>query len=141
MPPPLSGGRPRRRWDGAGISVSGAPFPADDLPFRRWREVLVHHADLGDAGYTPSNWPAEYVDEELRRLVDAGADIRLALRDAAAAASRAAAETTALSPRLGRARPLAERSVGHPDPGAVSFGIIVGAASTHIGRTTQEEET
>lgn len=76
-------------------------------------------------------------DEELRRLVDAGADIGLALRDAAAAASRAAGETAALSPRLGRARPLAERSVGHPDPGAVSFGIIVGAASAHIGRTTQ----
>ncbi|GAF50346.1 homodimeric dihydroxyacetone kinase [Rhodococcus wratislaviensis] len=43
---------------------------------------------------------------------------------AAAEAATAAAEATAeLSPRLGRARPLAERSVGHPDAGAVSLAL------------------
>ena len=41
--------------------------PAAEVPFRRWREVLVHHTDLGDDGYTPEQWPAEYVREELER--------------------------------------------------------------------------
>jgi dihydroxyacetone kinase len=43
----------------------------------------------------------------------------------AAAAAKSAADTTAaLRPKLGRARPLAEKSLGHPDPGAVSFAAI-----------------
>jgi dihydroxyacetone kinase len=58
--------------------------------------------------------------------------------DAAVAAASAAAEASAsLRPRRGRARPLAERSVGHPDPGAVSFSIIVASARDalhHLGR-------
>lgn len=40
--------------------------PAHELPFRRLREVEVHHADLGLA-YSPQDWPDEYVAEELRR--------------------------------------------------------------------------
>ena len=42
-------------------------------------------------------------------------------------AVRAAEDTAALTPKIGRARPLAERSVGTPDPGAVSLGMIVTA--------------
>jgi dihydroxyacetone kinase len=30
-------------------------------------------------------------------------------------------------PKIGRARPLAERSVGTPDPGAISMGLILTA--------------
>ncbi|GAA2006316.1 dihydroxyacetone kinase subunit L [Nakamurella flavida] len=48
--------------------------------------------------------------------------------DAAARAATTAAEATAeLRPRKGRARPLAEKSVGHADPGAISFGLITTA--------------
>ena len=47
-----------------------------------------------------------------------------ALVAAAAAAATAAERTADLSPKRGRARPLAERSLGHPDPGAVSLGLI-----------------
>ena len=51
---------------------------------------------------------------------------------AAAAAATAAAERTAgLRPLKGRARPLAEKSLGHPDPGAVSFALIATRISTH----------
>jgi dihydroxyacetone kinase len=39
------------------------------------------------------------------------------------AATEAAAATAELVPRLGRARPLAERSIGHPDAGAVSLAL------------------
>ncbi len=48
---------------------------------------------------------------------------------------REAADATAdLVPRIGRARPLAERSVGTADPGAVSLGLIV----TAIGKVLDE---
>jgi maleylpyruvate isomerase len=36
----------------------------DSLPFARWREVEVHHADLG-LGYTSDDWPAGYVRRDL----------------------------------------------------------------------------
>ena len=38
----------------------------NDLPFRRWRETVVHHADLG-MGFTWRDWPADYVRLELAR--------------------------------------------------------------------------
>lgn len=53
-------------WSGEGVTVLG-PVAVEDLPFRRWREVEVHHADLGLA-YTWRDWPAEYVRTELRVL-------------------------------------------------------------------------
>jgi predicted nuclease with TOPRIM domain len=36
-----------------------------------------------------------------------------------------AKETANLTPKIGRARPLAERSLGHPDAGAISFAMMV----------------
>ncbi|MEH6781528.1 MAG: dihydroxyacetone kinase family protein [Rhodoglobus sp.] len=44
---------------------------------------------------------------------------------AAAAAIAAATATAQLEPKIGRARVLAQRSLGYADPGAVSFGMIV----------------
>lgn len=43
--------------------------------------------------------------------------------EAAVQATRAAEATAELRPRLGRARPLAERSLGHPDAGATSLAL------------------
>jgi len=54
-------------WEGDGLSVFG-PVPINDLPFRRWREVVVHHADLGLV-YSWREWPADYVRVELGRRV------------------------------------------------------------------------
>ncbi|KQS75668.1 dihydroxyacetone kinase [Rhizobium sp. Leaf384] len=55
---------------------------------------------------------------------------------AAAAATTAAEQTRALTPRLGRARPLAERSIGHRDAGAVSLALCAEtvAAALHDPR-------
>ncbi len=64
----------------------------------------------------------------LRRMVEQGTPLRAAWEAAAVAASRAAAATAQLSPRLGRARPLAERSRGHADPGATSLALCLHAA-------------
>ncbi|MDQ0728152.1 dihydroxyacetone kinase family protein [Microbacterium sp. W4I20] len=62
-----------------------------------------------------------------------GRDLDDALARAAAEATESAEATAALRPRKGRARPLAERSIGHPDPGAVSFAMIVTALADSIG--------
>jgi ribose 5-phosphate isomerase B len=47
-----------------------------------------------------------------------------ALRSAAEAATQAARDTAPLRPRKGRARPLADKSQGTPDPGAVSLALV-----------------
>lgn len=63
----------------------------------------------------------------------AGGQDPAAVWEAALDAARAAAQATAeLRPRLGRARPLAERSVGTPDPGAVSFVAVAGAVRSVV---------
>jgi dihydroxyacetone kinase len=49
-------------------------------------------------------------------------------------ANISALATSALSPKIGRARPLAERSVGTPDAGAVSFGMIVKAVYEYASK-------
>ena len=40
-------------------------------------------------------------------------------------ATSAAAETANLLPKIGRARPHAEKSLGHQDPGATSLAMII----------------
>ena len=53
-----------------------------------------------------------------------GLSLKEAWQKAAIICDEAARATAPLSPRLGRARPLAERSIGHPDAGAVSLALI-----------------
>jgi maleylpyruvate isomerase len=50
-------------WGGWGLS-RGQRWPCRDLPFFRWREVEVHHVDLG-LGYDVVDWPDDYVAAEL----------------------------------------------------------------------------
>lgn len=63
----------------------------------------------------------------LSREVGDGASLADAWNAAADAAVAAAAATADLLPRMGRARPHAEKSLGTPDPGAHSFALIVRA--------------
>jgi dihydroxyacetone kinase len=60
---------------------------------------------------------------------DEGKDMDLAclVSNAATAAERAARDTAGFICRVGRASRLGERSLGCPDPGAISFGIILRA--------------
>ena len=48
---------------GSGRMMAGE-LPLSDMVFRRWREVEVHHADLG-LTFTWRDWSEEYVDLEL----------------------------------------------------------------------------
>jgi maleylpyruvate isomerase len=72
-------GRLEDAWDkagpavwahGFGRSTFGELLSCADLPFRRWREVEVHHADLG-LDYSHEHWTAAYVDAELPRILAA----------------------------------------------------------------------
>ncbi len=57
---------------------------------------------------------------------DSTADsLQIALSRAAQAAEKGAEGTSKMVCRLGRASRLGDRALGHPDPGAVSFGLIM----------------
>lgn len=87
------------------------------------------NARLGDKTVVDALLPfVESLDADLGVELPLGA----AWVNASTTAARAAESTASLTPRLGRARPLAARSLGHPDPGAVSFAIVMTAVSEHF---------
>lgn len=74
-----------------------------------------------------------------------GLPLAAAWRAAASTAEKAAQETAGLAARIGRARALAARGVGSPDPGAISMSLCIDAVSTVLtarakGRTSGSEE-
>ena len=75
--------------------------------------------------------------DSLRAGLAGGLTLDLAWEQAAEAATAAAAATAGLRPKLGRARPLAEKSLGHPDAGAVSLAMVVST----IGHSMMKEGT
>jgi dihydroxyacetone kinase len=72
---------------------------------------------------------------QLHASADAGDSLAQSWLAAAETAEEAAVSTAVLRPRLGRARPLAEKSIGHPDAGAVSFARIVGVIARELAAT------
>ncbi|ASY73037.1 dihydroxyacetone kinase [Sinorhizobium fredii USDA 205] len=74
--------------------------------------------------------------ERLEREAAAGKALVDAWNAAAKAAQDAADATSSLTPKLGRARPLAEKSIGHPDAGAVSLALVARVAGEFL-RATQ----
>lgn len=63
--------------------------------------------------------------QALSAAVLEGVSLSEAWRKAAFIAQQSAENTSQLVPKIGRARPLAERSLGTPDPGAVSMALII----------------
>ena len=63
--------------------------------------------------------------DTLAERVSAGDSFSAAVGTAAAAAAVAADQTKELMPRLGRARAHGDKALGAPDPGAISFALIV----------------
>ncbi|MFJ5144461.1 dihydroxyacetone kinase family protein [Curtobacterium sp. NPDC088465] len=84
--------------------------------------VLAFGAVPGDKTMVDALVP---FDEELRRRLEAGDALDTAWRTAVDAARRAADASADLLPRKGRVRTHAEQAVGTPDPGAVSFALVV----------------
>ncbi|GAB3559739.1 dihydroxyacetone kinase family protein [Spelaeicoccus albus] len=58
----------------------------------------------------------------------------------AAVADAAAAATADLTPKIGRARPLADKSIGTPDAGAVSLARIVGAVAAVLNDARNDSQ-
>jgi dihydroxyacetone kinase len=85
-----------------------------------------------------------------KTMVDAALPFRDALAEAfetaagpaitaAARVARDAADRTAdITARLGRARVLGEKSVGTPDPGALSFSMLMTALGEHLTRMNED---
>ncbi|MGW3628421.1 dihydroxyacetone kinase family protein [Streptomyces sp. NPDC000880] len=65
--------------------------------------------------------------DALETAAEVGDDLVTAWGTASAEAERAARATASLVPKIGRARPHAEKSVGTPDPGAVSMALVFDA--------------
>jgi maleylpyruvate isomerase len=66
----LLGALPAEVWDRPVLrsGPAGGTVPAARLAFSRWREVEVHHVDLG-LGYEPDRWPAGLVERMLPDLL------------------------------------------------------------------------
>lgn len=93
---------------------------------RRGAEAMrdFGEARLGDKTMLDAIFPfADALDAALAE----GRPLAEAWAAAARAAVQAAAATADLVPKVGRARPLAERSIGTPDPGATSMGMVLTA--------------
>lgn len=58
---------------GQGRSAMLGEMPLVSWPFRRWREVEIHHSDLG-LGFTPHDWSVGFVAREWPNAVDTLAD-------------------------------------------------------------------
>lgn len=65
----------------------------------------------------------------------ASADLSIsdALKAVAAGATAGMEATKAMIATMGRAKTLGEKSIGHPDPGAVSVSIMFNTASAYVG--------
>ncbi|MBK5237721.1 MAG: dihydroxyacetone kinase family protein [Actinomycetales bacterium] len=63
--------------------------------------------------------------DSLDREATADTDFLTALHSSSADANAAATATASMSPKIGRARPLAEKSIGTPDPGAISLALCI----------------
>lgn len=83
--------------------------------------VKLGGAQVGDKTMVDALLP---LADALEQALSEGAGLADAADRAARAAQQGADETADIAAKLGRARPLGEKSVGTPDPGAVSLALI-----------------
>lgn len=128
-----SGGTSGALW-GAMLTAVGAAFGDDDEPgdeaFSRAAQQALEAvqrlggAQVGDKTLVDALVPL------VETFTSTEGDLATRARAAVEAADKGAESTTQMQARLGRARPLGEKSVGTPDPGAVSL--------THVARKLAE---
>ncbi|WP_102959608.1 dihydroxyacetone kinase family protein [Mangrovicella endophytica] len=76
--------------------------------------------------------------ETLAGRIEADGAASSAWAAAAKAATEAADATAPMTPRLGRARPLAARSVGHPDAGAISLALCARVVAERLATHSRD---
>jgi dihydroxyacetone kinase len=128
-----AGGTSGALW-GAALRAGGAEFSDETAPAAGNMLAAVTaaataiqsrgHAAPGDRTMLDALIPLR--DTFAARL-EAGDAAATAWRHAAVAAGAAARETASLLPRAGRARTHAQRSLGTPDPGAISLALVADA--------------
>jgi D-erythrulose 4-kinase len=128
-----AGGTSGALW-GIGLRAIGSAMGDEDKPdattvsdgiVAALRAVQqVGKAKLGDKTLVDVLAPAS---DALSRAVASGQGLGAAMEHTAHVAEDAAQATSAMLPKIGRARPLAEKSQGTPDPGAVSMALAFGA--------------
>ncbi|TGD84919.1 D-erythrulose 4-kinase [Mycolicibacterium sp. CH28] len=108
---------------GARLGDIGRPEPAAIAAgMRVGYDALIRLGGAAPGDKTMLDALLPFVDE-LERRVAAGENWQDAWRSAAEVATQAARDTADLRPKVGRARPLADRSVGTPDAGATSLAM------------------
>lgn len=129
----IAGGTSGALW-GAGLMAAAESFTDETVPTEREisQAVATFAAEIAQRG--GASVGDKTMLDALTPFVNAlqsGTASGLPLRSAfgaAAATARTAAEATAeLTARLGRSRTHGERSLGTPDPGAISFVLLVEA--------------
>ena len=121
---------------GNALSDSGDADPdALVAGVRRGAEAILRlgGATPGDKTMVDSLVP--FVDA-LTTARAAGASLSDAWAGASAAAATAAEATSQIVARRGRARTHGERSLGHPDPGATSFALLMAAVAAELALPT-----
>ena len=83
-------------------------------------------AERGDKTMMDAWLPAV---DAMRGALEAGGGVSEVLDQGTAAAEAGAEETKSMSARKGRASYIGERSVGHPDPGAIAASMMLKAAA------------
>ncbi|WP_312663488.1 dihydroxyacetone kinase family protein [Pantoea sp. CTOTU49201] len=106
---------------------------------REAKEGIMHFgkARVGDKTMVDVLVP---FSDSLNEAVSAGASLTDAWLKAAQVADKAAQDTAQLVPKMGRARPLAEKSVGTPDAGAISLALIVNTVGDLLKEHSASEQ-
>ena len=114
-------GSAAKNLDDNAVAISPAPV------INLFNEGLKTIQDLGKASLGDKTMldAMQPFCESLSNEYQKGLSLKSAWSLASEVAEKAAKETANLIPKIGRARPLAERSLGHPDAGAVSFAMMV----------------
>jgi dihydroxyacetone kinase len=78
--------------------------------------------------------------DHLGQGVAAGRSLTEAWRHAASVTADAAQQTAELAAKVGRARAHGDRSIGTPDPGAVSFALVCTTVADELERAAGAPE-
>jgi dihydroxyacetone kinase len=140
-----AGGTSGALW-GAGLRAAGLRLGDGEAPGRTVVAAAVDDAraavqnfgkaQVGDKTLVDALVP--FVQTLQRQVAETG--LADAWQQAATAASDAAKATADLLPRIGRARPHMERSIGTPDPGAVSLAMAMTAVAGVLREAAQQRE-
>ncbi|MGM7777084.1 dihydroxyacetone kinase family protein [Arthrobacter sp. KNU-44] len=135
-----AGGTSGVLW-GAGLRAFGESLGNDEAPEPAELAAAVTafaaritdlgKAEIGDKTMVDALLPFA---ETFSKRASEGVLLDVAWAEAAAAATSAAQATASLRPLKGRARPLAEKSVGTADPGATSLAMIFTVMGPHLVR-------